>query len=165
MVVRLRSWSEGDSPLLTAANTPAMTTFLGGPESPEDVVRRHEKYLRLHREGAARAFAILDEEEAVGWVGWWHTERDGSAAAEMGWFVVPEAQGRGVARAAVELAVADAAALLPAGRMLYAFPAVENAASNALCARAGFARLGTERVPFRGTVLHVAVWGRRLDAR
>ena len=79
--------------------------------------------------------------------------------------VRPEAQGRGVARAAVELAVADAAALLPAGRMLYAFPAVENAASNALCARAGFARLGTERVPFRGTVLHVAVWGRRLDAR
>lgn len=48
-----------------------MTSFLGGPESREQLVKRHAKFLRLWDEGEARMFTIRadSEEEPVGSVG------------------------------------------------------------------------------------------------
>jgi L-amino acid N-acyltransferase YncA len=45
--VTLERWGEGDLPVLEAANTPEMTAFLGGPETAEQLAKRHERYLRL----------------------------------------------------------------------------------------------------------------------
>lgn len=43
----LQHWTDDDFPVSERSNTPQMTTFLGGPESREQVVKRHAKFLRL----------------------------------------------------------------------------------------------------------------------
>jgi RimJ/RimL family protein N-acetyltransferase len=155
--VRLRRWSPDDFPLLERGNEPAMTAYLGGPESAEELRARHARYLRLWTEGTARMFAIEDDGRPVGAIGWWRTRWRDADAAETGWFVLPEAQGRGVARAAVALIIDDARQHGPSGPLL-AFPDVSNAASNALCRSAGFSPMGTQAFPFRGQVLDTNVW-------
>jgi RimJ/RimL family protein N-acetyltransferase len=158
MVVRLRLWTEADRPLLDEANAPAMTAHLGGPETPEQVAARHEKYLAAVRDGGSRPFAVLDDDDPVGWIGWWPTEHDGVAAVEAGWFTIPRAQGRGIASAALRLLIADAAAAAPTGTVLYAVPDEGNAASNAVCRRGGLRLVGTETQTYRGATLRMNVW-------
>ncbi len=160
--IRLRPWRDDDLPLLVAANSAAMTAHLGGPESRAAVRQRHEKYLRFVDRSDAGIRAIELDDRPVGGVNWWPSEWEGSPVTEMGWFVLPEAQGRGVARTAVRLAIADAAARSP-HRRLVAFPDAANAASVRLCAAAGLTRRGEADFPYRGAVLHVIVWDLDLD--
>ncbi|NTV39720.1 MAG: GNAT family N-acetyltransferase [Demequinaceae bacterium] len=161
--VRIRPWAEGDVEILRRGNTPEMTVHIGGPETAEQVEARHARYLRLWRTGEAHMFAIIDESpaldapEAVGGTGWWPTRWHDQDVYETGWHVLPEAQGRGIARAAVPLAIADVRARGDR-RLLTAFPSVSNAASNRLCESAGFSHGGIESFPFRGTTLTVNAW-------
>ena len=69
--VFLQPWTVDDLPVLERSNTNRMTSFLGGPESREQLVKRHAKFLRLWDEGGARMFTIRadSEEEPVGSVG------------------------------------------------------------------------------------------------
>ncbi|WP_294569434.1 GNAT family N-acetyltransferase [uncultured Arthrobacter sp.] len=157
-MIQLRRWSGSDAELLVEANKDAMTAFIAGPESTAQVAKRHENYLRLWDEGTARMFVVLDGDDAVGGIGWWETDWEGRPAVETGWFVLPRAQGRGVASAAVALLIDDALNFAPPGRDLFAFPSVENDASNALCGRAGFELTGSANFPFRGQDLQVNVW-------
>jgi RimJ/RimL family protein N-acetyltransferase len=70
-------------------------------------------------------------------------------------------QGRGIARAAVGLAVARATAD-GRHRYIHAFPSVHNAPSNALCRRLGFELLGEEEVEYpKATFMRCSDW--RLD--
>lgn len=163
MTTTIRRWADTDLPLLRRANSAEMTEHLGGPESEEKVRERHEKYLRFGRMPTAGIFAIELDGVPVGGVNWWQSEWNGEQTLETGWFVVPEAQGRGVAFAGVSAALADAR-LRSERRHVLAFPATDNRASNRLCARLGFDRLGDERFPYRETVLQVAVWSLDLDA-
>jgi RimJ/RimL family protein N-acetyltransferase len=55
----------------------------------------------------------------------------------MGWFVLPEYQGQGIATKA-GLAVIEQAQLEHRHQFMHAFPAVENTASNAVCRKLGF---------------------------
>ncbi|MFF0561017.1 GNAT family N-acetyltransferase [Streptomyces sp. NPDC004266] len=143
--VRLEAWSEGDAGLLRALNAPELTDHLGGPETEEQLVRRHRRYVRLSADGtgAGRMFRIvlLPEEVAVGSIGFWARTWDGEPVYETGWAVLPGFQGRGVATAATRAVVAEARA---AGlhRHLHAFPSGDNVASNAVCRKAGFELLG-----------------------
>lgn len=104
-------------------------------------------------------FVVLDAKSgAVGAIGYWTVSWREEAAFETGWFVVPEAQGRGVASRALALLIEDARAH-PAGlRHLVAFPSVENAASNGVCRRAGFELVGSSAGEFRGSELHSHEW-------
>lgn len=160
--IRLRPWRDDDLPLLFAANSAAMTAHLGGPESGAAVRQRHEKYLRFVDRSDAGIRAVDLDGRPVGGVNWWPSEWEGSPVTEMGWFVLPEAQGRGVARAAVRLAIADAAERSP-HRRLVAFPDAVNEASVRVCAAAGFTRRGEAEFPYRAAVLHVIVWDLDLD--
>jgi hypothetical protein len=46
--VLLQAWPEADLPLLERLlGDPDMMTHLGGPESPEQILQRHQRYLRL----------------------------------------------------------------------------------------------------------------------
>lgn len=162
MTATIRRWDAGDLPLLRRANEPAMTAYLGGPEPEEKVRARHEKYLDVVERDQAGIFAIELDGVAVGGVNWWPSEWRGEQILETGWFVVAEAQGRGVAAAAVTLALRDARARSTRRRVL-AFPATGNLASNRLCARLGFTRHGEEAFPYRGIVLTVAAWSLDLD--
>ena len=157
MTVSLREWTNADAPLLAAGNTAEMTRYLGGSESEAQVAERHERYLQLTASGEARVFVITDDDVPVGAINRWSTTWRDSEVYETGWFVLPEAQGRGIARAAVDLVVTDAAEHGDRD-LLTAFPAVDNAASNGLCRSAGFRLEGTEDIVFRGADLHVNAW-------
>ncbi|MGW5737511.1 MULTISPECIES: GNAT family N-acetyltransferase [Streptomyces] len=133
--LRLVPWSEGDFALLVANNSPEMTVHLGGPETEEQLVTRHRRYLALQERG--RMFRIELDGAGVGSIGYWETTWQGAPAWETGWGVLPEFQGRGIAARAARLVVTEARA---AGRhrYLHAFPSREHAASNGVCRKAGF---------------------------
>ncbi|MFB6838219.1 GNAT family N-acetyltransferase [Streptomyces sp. NPDC056361] len=143
--VRLEAWSEEDAGLLRALNSPESTHHLGGPETEEQLTRRHRRYVDLSADdtGAGRMFRIvlLPEEAVVGSIGYWAQTWDGEPVYETGWSVLPGFQGRGLATAATRAVVERARA---AGRHhhLHAFPSADNAASNAVCRKAGFELLG-----------------------
>ncbi|MFJ3721936.1 GNAT family N-acetyltransferase [Streptomyces sp. NPDC090045] len=143
--VRLEPWGDGDFWLLERKNEPAMTEHLGGPETPEKLADRQRRYeaLSAREPAAGRMFRVVREPsgETVGSIGFWEREWQGEPVYETGWGILPEFQGRG-------LAVAALAELLDHVRAhgtrdsLHAFPGTDHPASNAVCRRAGFERLG-----------------------
>ncbi|MDY0907958.1 GNAT family N-acetyltransferase [Microbacterium sp. CFBP9034] len=157
MAITLTRWGQGDLPVLERANTPEMTAHLGGPETPEQVLERHARYLRLNDSGEACMMRIDVDGEPAGGIGYWQTEHDGTPAFETGWSVEPRWQGHGVAKEAlrqlVRLVAAD-------GRreLLVAYPGVDNPASNALCRSAGFEHRGSATMPWRGGELTFNTW-------
>ena len=140
--VRIEPWSEGDLPLLEQLmGDPTMTKHLGGPETPEKIAERHDRYRRS--DSGSRMFRIVDGStgEAAGSVGYWEKDWRGGRVYETGWSVLPAFQGRGIAGAATAQAIESAAAERR-HRFLHAFPSVENAPSNAICRKLGFTLLG-----------------------
>ncbi|BCL79005.1 GNAT family N-acetyltransferase [Ktedonobacteria bacterium brp13] len=139
-IVRIKPWGEGDLALLKKLlGDPAMTEYLGGPESDEQLVKRQARYERLTEEGKGRMFKVVHEatREAVGSVGYWESTHHGEEIYEMGWSVLPAFQGQGIAGAAVAQAIAIAQSD-GKHRFLHAFPSVDNRSSNALCRKSGF---------------------------
>jgi RimJ/RimL family protein N-acetyltransferase len=140
--VRLEPWGEDDFWLLERANAPEMTTYLGGPETEEQVLSRHRKYVENDFPGQMFV-VILADGERVGSIGYWqHEQPGGSTVWEAGWGVLPEFQGRGIAAAAITELI-EVAAAARSHRTLHAYPRIDNPASNALCRKAGFT-LGAE---------------------
>jgi RimJ/RimL family protein N-acetyltransferase len=138
--VRIEPWGPDDLPLLEKVmGDPRMTEHLGGPETAAQLARRHVKYERLAASGGGRMFKIVDEAtgEAAGTVGYWDKRWNDEDVYETGWSVLPELQGRGIAVAATALALERAAAD-GRHRFVYAYPSVDNAASNAICRKLGF---------------------------
>ena len=140
--VRLEPWGDGDLPLLERLmGDPAMTEHLGGPEPHEKIVERQGRYERLVASEDGCMFKILVDGASAGSVGYWEREWRDTAVYEIGWSVVPEFQGHGVAKAATALAI-DAARADGKHRSLHAYPKLENAPSNAICEKLGFELLG-----------------------
>jgi RimJ/RimL family protein N-acetyltransferase len=135
--VSLEPWSAGDLDLLRQQNTPAMTEHLGGPETEEQLVKRHRRYLDPDANGDMFRVVLLPEGETVGSTGYWDHEWHGEPAYETGYGILPEFQGRGLAVATV-VAVAGKAKADGRHRFLHAFPSIHHAASNAVCRKAGF---------------------------
>jgi RimJ/RimL family protein N-acetyltransferase len=136
--VTLEPWGSGDLPLLTRLmGDPGMTEHLGGPETPDRLRERQARY--EHLEHGDRMFKIVESDggAGVGSVGYWTKEWRGEQVYEVGWMVVPEFQGRGIAVAATALAI-KLARRDRRHRFMHAFPNVENAASNAICRKLGF---------------------------
>ncbi|MGH2889507.1 MAG: GNAT family N-acetyltransferase [Solirubrobacteraceae bacterium] len=140
--VILEPWGSDDLPLLERLmGDPRMTEHLGGPESPDKLRERQDRYERL--EDGDRMLKIVDVASGAdaGSVGFWSRAWRDEQVYEVGWSVVPEFQGRGIAAAAtaqaVELAKRDGK-----HRFMHAFPNIDNAPSNAICRRLGFELLG-----------------------
>ena len=160
---RLEPWGEGDLGLLERLlGDPAMTEHLGGPESAEKIASRHQKYLGLRGDSPDKIFKIVDAAtgEAVGSVGYWERELPDEMAYETGWSVLPEHQGRGIATIGtaqvIELARAERR-----HRSLWAYPSVDNAASNAICRKLGFELVETEEFeypPRSGKIMRCNNW-------
>jgi RimJ/RimL family protein N-acetyltransferase len=135
--VRLEPWREGDNWLLEQQNTEEMTAFLGGPETPQKLASRHRKYVENAFTGQMFVI-VLPDGERVGSIGYWeHDEPDGTTVWETGWGVLPQFRGRGIAAAAIAVLV-EIVTAERSHRTLHAYPSVANAASNALCRKAGF---------------------------
>ncbi|MDQ0725708.1 GNAT family N-acetyltransferase [Microbacterium sp. W4I20] len=154
----LRLWQDDDLPLLHRANTPAMTSHLNGPESPQQIDDRHTRYLRYLKTGEARMFVVLLGTDPVGSIGYWKVSWHGEPAWETGWFVLPEAQGQGIAAQGLALLIEDLRAHDDGRRFLVAFPGADNPASNAVCRRAGFRLVGSTTEVFREQQLAINEW-------
>jgi len=178
--VALRPWLDGDLGLLQRLlGDPAMMAHLGGPESPQAIEARHQRYLHPD-DSIGGLFAVVVEDETrpaesspeppaaerrVGWVGFWETDWDGGGAWEAGWSVLPEFQGRGVATAATALLL-DRARDDGTYQFVYAFPRVGNVASNALCHTLGFELIGEADVEYpKGHVSRSLAWRYDLQAQ
>lgn len=149
--VRIEPWSESDLELLRRANAPELMDHLGGPESEEQLIGRHGRYVTLSadRTGRGRMFriALTGEDEAVGTIGFWERTWRGQEVYETGWAVLAGFQGRGIASAATTAAAGQARAE-HRHRYLHAYPSVANGASNGVCRKAGFTLLGECEVEY-----------------
>ncbi|MFJ5674971.1 GNAT family N-acetyltransferase [Streptomyces sp. NPDC093097] len=156
--VRIEPWAADGLDLLRRANAPEMTRHLGGPETAEQLARRHRRYLDDEGPGRMYRIVLLPAGEAVGTVGFWEAQWRGAPVYEAGWGVLPDVQGRGVAVAAVRQVLAAAAAE-GRHRIVHAFPSVANAASNAVCRKAGFTLVGACEVEYpKGHLIRANEW-------
>jgi RimJ/RimL family protein N-acetyltransferase len=156
--VHIEPWRKEDLPLLQKAlSDPAMTTYIGGPESAEKIAERQKRYERP----GSRQYRIVVDGEGAGWVGYWEREWLAQEVYEVGWSVLPDHQGRGLAGLAtaqlIELARAE-----NRRRFMHAYPSVENAPSNAICRKLGFTLLGEHEFEYPpGSFMRCNDW--RLD--
>jgi RimJ/RimL family protein N-acetyltransferase len=145
---------------------PVMMAELGGPLPPEGI----EAKVLLDVETVAKdvgwiKMIVLDEEDGApdvvaGNVVLWSHEEEGEDApiSETGWMVLPQFQGRGLAKRAerelLGLARAD-------GRwgLVHAFPGATNGPSNGICRSLGFRLVETRDVTaFGDRILRANHW-------
>ena len=162
-LIRLALYSEEDLPFLKRANTPEMTEHLGGPESEEKILQRHQRYLETRQADRGQMFKILrgEKSEPVGMIGYWERTQPGEIVWETGWQVFPEYQGQGIAKAATSELI-EKLLLDNRHRFLHAFPSVDNLPSNAICRSLGFTLMGADEFEYPpGHMMRCNDW--RLD--
>ncbi len=139
--VGIRRWSADDLALLERLmGDPARA----GTGALDQIRSRHELYLRsgeTSRQGPMFAIIVGPEEEAVGSIGYWQQVCKGEHLWEVGWSVLPEFQGHGIANRAIEL-LSEHVRSTGKTRFLHAFPASDNDAANNICREAEFEFLG-----------------------
>jgi RimJ/RimL family protein N-acetyltransferase len=138
---------------------PRMWAELGGVLD-QDMAAKLERDVASVEAGRHWVLVIVTAQgTAAGTVSLWDHEWEGETIDEIGWMVLPEHQGRGLASTGVAEALrrADEAARW---RVLHAFPATTNAPSNALCRKHGFALRGPIDYTYRQRGLRVNHWVR-----
>ncbi|MFF2613633.1 GNAT family N-acetyltransferase [Kitasatospora sp. NPDC058046] len=160
--MRLRDVRAGDVEAYVRMRCdPVMMAELGGPLPREKVEARLRKDLaEVAADGAWIRMIVPDSaggDEAAGVVTLWSDEEDGVPVSEIGWMVLPEYQGRGLARAAVRL-VLDAAAEDGRWGEVHANPGTANGPSNGICRALGFRLLGERDLDFADRVLRTNHW-------
>ncbi|MDX6287459.1 MAG: hypothetical protein QOG53_2944 [Frankiales bacterium] len=136
-----------------------MMADLGGPQRPDDMPAKVARDVELTEADGAWVLMIVPGEDpsvVAGTVALWPHEGD-SPKSEIGWMVLPEFQGQGLAKAAVGEVLQRARA---DGRwgVVHAFPSVTNVASNALCRALGFSRVAEEDLLFSEQIFRVNHW-------
>ena len=140
-MIALRRYRESDLGLLTRLNAPEMMTYLGGPETDEQLARRHARYVGSPDGTGAHVYVIELDGEPVGSIAFWEREWSGADVYECGWAVLSGHQGKGIATHALRLMLEEARG--HAGRRyVHAFPKLENGASNTICRKTGFELMG-----------------------
>ena len=140
---------------------PVMMAELGGPQ-PRDGIE--DKVRRDAAEAAAGTSLIKmiipdPAEPAVvaGTVALWSHSDSGPELSEIGWMVLPEFQGQGIAKRAVRTVLRLARDENRWG-VVHAFPAVTNAPSNALCRSVGFQLAGEVETLYAGRTFRTNHW-------
>lgn len=122
---------------------PELMRHIGGARQEADVRASHKRRLALMEQGKASMYKVVadDSDQVLGTIGIWRIDWKGPQTYEMGWFVLPEHQGKGVATQAADLIIAQARSN-PEVRYIHAYPAVSNVASNAIARKIGMENLG-----------------------
>lgn len=164
-VVRLRPWDEADVPgMVLAFNDPVMQRFSWRTSSYTETDARD--YLAEQEEsrlrGEALNFALVeprDQRVLLGGVSLYEF-RPAQGCAAVGYWLAPEARGRGAATQAVRLLTRWAFAELGVARLeLTCGP--DNEASQHVAERCGFTREGLLRshVPYKGARRDSVIYG------
>lgn len=137
--ISIRPWVEADIHLLyRLLGDPIVMENLGGPEPNEKIRERNRNYTL---EGSNQfVIELVGNRIGVGWTGFWEREWKGSEILEMGWMVLPEYWGLGIATRSTTLLL-EIIKSKEKGRSIHAFPSVMNRPSNAICERLGFTLL------------------------
>lgn len=148
-MVELQLWSEGDFSLLEKLNSPEQTKYVGGPETPEQIFKRHRRYIETASVGKIGMFKIRLKSKMidVGFVGYWEINWRGQNVYETGWGILPEFQRQGFAGRATALLI-DVLKSEGQYQFLHAFPAIANFSSNAICKKLGFLLAGECEVEY-----------------
>lgn len=140
---------------------PVMMTELGGPlprEGMADKVRRDAREAAADQSWIKMIVPDADRPDVVAGAltVWSHDPGDGPLS-EIGWMVLPEFQGRGLAKRAVRTLLDRA---WDEGRWgdIHAFPATGNGPSNGICRSLGFRLLGEVDMPFADRLLRSNHW-------
>jgi RimJ/RimL family protein N-acetyltransferase len=159
--MHLRDVTSDDLPMyLALLCDPDTMEHLGGPitrEKAEDTLRR-QLDPRLRERTWSRVVVTDDGHDAGSLVLWTH--EDGEPLDEIGWMVLPDHRGKGVGTWGVRALLDEAAA---DGRWgpIHAYPAVSNAASNAIAHTLGFTFVEERGFTYQGRALRCNVW--RID--
>lgn len=140
---------------------PAMMAELGGPLPREGIEEKVRRDVTDARSGTALIKMIVPDGARPGTVAGsavlWASEHGGERISEIGWMVLPEFQGRGVAKSAVRMLL-DIARQQDRWGIVHAFPGVTNGPSNGICRSLGFTLTGEVEVEFAGRVLRSNHW-------
>lgn len=159
--IQINIWEVKDLNLLVKINAPEMTEHLGGSESKEQILKRHKRYLELGEKGKMFSITLSPDFLAVGSVGYWQSTWNNESVYEIGWSILPQFQGKGIATLAVKLAINEAI-MERKYKYIHAFPSVENPASNAICRKLNFSYISDCEFEYPpGNLMYCNNW--RLD--
>jgi RimJ/RimL family protein N-acetyltransferase len=140
---------------------PVMMVELGGPLPRDGIEAKVERDVRDAVADTAWIKMIVPDaaapEVVAGTVALWSHEDDGGPLSEIGWMVLPEFQGRGLAKASVR-ALLERARTDDRWGTVHAFPGITNAASNGICRSLGFTFLEERDVTFADRVIRTNHW-------
>ena len=158
--MELRPITMEDLPLYEGlATDPVTMSELGGPLPREGLEEKLRGIVRQVATGEIWYFTIVPDEATgpVGTVCVWDHEHEGEMIAEIGWVVQPAFQGRGLASAAVDQLLRRAHAEHRWG-VIHAFPGATNGASNAICRKNGFTKIGELDFEYVGRPMRGVHW-------
>jgi len=154
--VELRPYADEHLALSEALELdPEMMRELGGPADPEGLLKVHRRRV----EDETWYFVIVPEGSAApaGAIGIWDSTFNGEPIHEVGWMVLQEFHGRGIASEALGL-ILERARGEPRFKRIHAFPGVTNGPSNTLCRKFDFVHTEETEVKFRDRPLRVNHW-------
>lgn len=128
---------------------PAMMAELGGARPRGEIDAKVAKDVHEAEADISWIKMIVVDEAVAGTVTLWQHEGEAGTFSEIGWMVLPEHQGRGLAKQAVR-EVLEAARADGRWGPVHAFPGVANGPSNGICRALGFQLLGPEEITFAG---------------
>ena len=159
--MRLRDVKPDDYPLWVAMQCdPVMMSELGGPQPLEKMPDIFQRNLASSQEDSAWIFVVMSDEapeRPAGSVVVWQAGHDDAHYNEMGWMILPEFQGKGLASRAVR-ATLDRARDEGRWGVIHAFPVVTNGPSNGVCRKTGFTLLGEVDFEYSGRPLRCNHW-------
>ena len=140
---------------------PVMMAELGGPQPREGMSAKVARDVQQAASDAAWIKMIIPDQSApgvvAGSIALWSHEDSGTSMSEIGWMVLPEFQGRGIATTAVRMLLALAREKNRWG-LVHAFPVITNTPSNAVCRSAGFRFVEERETTFAGRVFRTNHW-------
>ncbi|QWH20490.1 N-acetyltransferase [Bacillus mycoides] len=161
--IQINTWQENNINLLFEINAPEMMKYLGGPETKEQILKRHKRYLKLGDSGQMFSITQSPDFVEVGSVGYWKTTWNDESVYEIGWSVLPQFQGKGIATLAVKLAI-DAARKENKYNCIHAFPSIHNPASNAVCRKLNFTFISDCKFEYPpGNLMHCNNWRLKIN--
>ena len=143
---------------------PVMMGELGGPLPREGIEAKVARDVAAAESGDSFILMVVPDEsrpdEVAGNVVLWSHEDEeaaGETLSEVGWMILPEFQGRGLAKAAVR-ELLERARRQGRWGLVHAFPSATNGPSNGICRSLGFRLVGEQDVDFTGRRLRCNHW-------